>query len=85
MSEHALSHGHGQRLDLDTKVGQITERSLSLTVSVRGGQTILGVFNKTGLRGFEVAFSPKASGQLRELLDKAEKRAKGAGVLTHGT
>lgn len=61
-------------LSLDVPVGQMTEKNLSLTISVRGHMAVLGFFNKKAGRGFEVAFSPEKVGELRELLAEAERK-----------
>ena len=74
MSEFGL----GKRLDLDIVVGMISEKDLTLKVSARGAQVILSFFNKAAGRGFEVGFSRKMVGELRELLTEAERRCGGS-------
>lgn len=68
--------GLGKHLDLDTTIGVIKEKSLTLKVSARGSQVVLSFFNSKAGRGFEVGFSPKMVGELRELLTEAERKTR---------
>lgn len=63
----------------DIVTGRITEGSLQTQISIRGETIILGYSNTATMRGFEVSYSPKALGQLIELLMKTATVVQGRG------
>lgn len=68
---------NNHKLSNDILVGRMIDGQLQTQVSVRGPVVVVGFYNRSTLRGFELSFSPKALLEFNELVQAAARLAEG--------